>query len=187
MQYKLSVPVKFDGEEITELSLNFTNLNIPNYNSALAEFKVLNPLHQGEIGTSIKFTKFIIAKLIDKPVIFMGQLPVKDSVALRYSYFNEIRRIRSESETLTLNLDKLTTRDYELAEDRFMAKNPQFAGAIEVEDGFINEILLLSSDLTVDSLEQLGFGTYLKAKEEVTNFLFSYFTSSLLMNSESHA
>lgn len=184
MQYKLSQLIKFDGQEISELDLDFSKLNKSNYDSAVAEFKMINPLHQGEIATSIKFTKFIIAKLINQPVIFLSSLPVPDFVALRYSYFNKMREIREQSIQLELNLNLLTTRDYELAEDRFLAKNPQFAGAIELENGYMDEILYIATQLSATQVEQLEFGTYLQAKEQVTSFLFGYFSTSILMNSE---
>lgn len=184
MQYKLSQPIQFDGQEVTELNFDPANLNKKNYDEAVAEFKAVYPQHQGDISTSIKFTKFIIAKLINKPVFFLSSLPVPDFVALRYSYFNQIRLIRDKSVSLNLELDKLTTRDYELAEDRFMSKNPQFSGAIEVENGYVDEILCIAAKVGQDDLDSMEFGTYLQAKEQVASFLFGYFSSSTLMNLE---
>lgn len=187
MQYTLSKAVQFDGQEISELDLNFSRLNKINFDEAMAEFKLLNPNYAGEITLSMKFTKFIIAKLINKPYILLDQLSAPDFTAMRFFYLQELQRVKTEALKLDLSLDKFSVLDLEYCEEQFKYNNPNWYGGVaETEPGFIDEVLLRASKLTLKELNELSFGVYLKTYDEVSSFLLNTFVSAASNSTKSH-
>lgn len=76
-----------------------------------------------------------------------------------------------EHNDLELDVEKLTVLDYELAEAQFKSLNRGFVGAIELESGFIKQIMINTAKKPLEFFNGLPAHEFITLKNEVLGFL----------------
>ncbi len=86
---------------------------------------------------------------------------------------------------LNLDLEDMTTEQYEQAEREFKALNPAFNGALESETGFIKLVLTKAGKLPHGFFDKLPAYEFVKLKYAVQTFLLTG-SADLLTSLEPH-
>jgi hypothetical protein len=79
---RLSKPVNWDGQEITELGLDLESLTGEDLVAAEREFQALNPGFIGVASLTTCYSMCLAARLVKRPVDDINKLPIKDCLQI---------------------------------------------------------------------------------------------------------
>jgi hypothetical protein len=72
---------------------------------------------------------------------------------------------------LEIDIENITTLDYEKAESQYKTINPGFSGLIEAETGFTKQLIINATKLPAEFYNGLPLGEFIKLKYAVQGFL----------------
>lgn len=72
---------------------------------------------------------------------------------------------------LEIDIENITTLDYEKAESQYKSLNPNFIGVLELETKFHKQILINATKLPEEFYNGLPIGEFVKLKMAVQGFL----------------
>lgn len=72
---------------------------------------------------------------------------------------------------LDIPVENITTVDYEKAEMQFRALNPNFTGVVELESGFMKQIMVNACELPAEFFNGLPANEFIRLKMAVQGFL----------------
>lgn len=74
---------------------------------------------------------------------------------------------------LDINIENITTAEYQRAEREFKILNPKFVGVVEMESGFHQQLLANLSDQPIEFFSQLPAHEFIKLRMKSQSFLLT--------------